>query len=151
MPQKPTYESLEKRVAELEQRVEHYEAKELKGPSELLSILMEAFRYIPLCKTFEDAAKEIFEQCKRLTGAQSGYVALLSENGEENEVLFLDAGGMPCDVDPSLPMPIRGLREIAYNTKEVSYDNAFAESPWMKLYAGWACKTEQCSLCPSQH
>ena len=30
------------------------------------------------------------------------------------QVLFLDAGGLPCDVDPALPMPVRGLRaEVA--------------------------------------
>ena len=44
----------------------------------------------------------------------------------------MDAGGLPCDVDPNLPMPIRGLREIAFKTKDVAYDNAFPESPWMK-------------------
>ena len=125
MSPKPTYEELSKRVLELERQVEQH-------PPGMLSVLMEAFRYIPLCETFEDAAKEIFEHCKRLTGARSGYVALLSENGEENEVLFLDAGGMPCDVDPNLPMPIRGLREIAYKTKDVAYDNSFSESPWIK-------------------
>jgi PAS domain S-box-containing protein len=125
MTEKPTYEELERRVAALEKQVEQY-------PPEILSVLIEAFRYIPLCKTFDDAAKYIFDHCKRLTGAHSGYVALLSENGKENEVLYLDAGGLPCDVDPNLPMPIRGLREAAYKTKKVVYDNAFPESPWLK-------------------
>jgi PAS domain S-box-containing protein len=128
----PTYEDLEKQVAELEQQVKQYEAEDLQPPPQILPVIMEAFQYIPVCKTFEEAAKEVFCQCKRLTGARSGYVALLSENGTENEVLFLDAGGMPCDVDPDLPMPIRGLREIACKTKKVAYDNAFPASPWMK-------------------
>jgi PAS domain S-box-containing protein len=132
MTEKPTYEELEKKVAELQQQVDQNNSAGLTSPPELLSFLIEAFRQIPLCNTFEDAAREIFEHCKRLTGARSGYVALLNENGEGNEVLFLDAGGMPCDVDPNLPMPIRGLREIAYRTKEVAFDNSFSESPWMK-------------------
>ncbi|EMS80717.1 PAS domain S-box protein [Desulfotignum phosphitoxidans] len=132
MAEKPTYEELKKRVAELEQKVDQNNTAAISNPPELFSVLMEAFRYIPRCKTFEDAAREIFEHCKKLTGARSGYVALLSENGEGNEVLFLDAGGMPCDVDPNLPMPIRGLREIAYKTKEVAFDNSFSESPWME-------------------
>jgi PAS domain S-box-containing protein len=131
MVHKPTYEELEKRVSELEQQVGLQQVEGLHNSSEILSILFEAFKYIPQCKTFEDAATKIFEHCKKLTGALSGYVALLSETGEENEVLFLDAGGLPCDVDPNLPMPIRGLREVAYTTKSVAYDNAFAESPWM--------------------
>lgn len=107
------FEELKMRVAELEQQVEPYQTEELQYPPAMLSVLMEAFRYIPLCNTFEDAAKEIFEQCKRLTGARSGYVALLSENGKENELLFLDSGGLPCDVDPNLPMPITPWRKKA--------------------------------------
>ena len=131
MDQEPTYEDLKKRVAELENEVSQYQIDSFTKFPEILCAILEAFRYIPACKKFEDAAKKIFEQCKKMIGARSGYVALLSENGEENEVLFLDAGGLPCDVDPDLPMPIRGLREIAYKTKEVAYDNDFFESPWM--------------------
>jgi PAS domain S-box-containing protein len=129
----PTYEDLEKRVAELEHQVRQHEAETFQKPVQILSVLMEAFRYTPVCKTFEAAAKKFFYQCKRLTGARSGYVALLSENGTENDVIFLDVGGMPCDVDPDLPMPVRGLRETAYKTKQVAYENAFSESPWMKF------------------
>ncbi|MCF8088005.1 MAG: PAS domain S-box protein [Desulfotignum sp.] len=132
MAEKPTYEALKKRIAELERQVDQNNSAGLTNPPELFSFLIEAFRHIPICTTFEDAAREIFKYCKRLTGARSGYVALLSENGEGNEVLFLDTGGMPCDVDPNLPMPIRGLRKTAYRTKEVAYDNSFPESPWME-------------------
>ncbi|MDI6644216.1 MAG: histidine kinase dimerization/phosphoacceptor domain -containing protein [Methanobacteriaceae archaeon] len=59
-------------------------------------------------------------------------MALLSEDGTENEVLFLDSGGLECNVDPELPMPIRGLRGKAYETGKAVYDNNFLKSPWMK-------------------
>jgi PAS domain S-box-containing protein len=78
--------------------------------------------------TFKDAAWEIFQECKTMTGAAAGYIALLSPEGDENEVLFLDAGGMPCTVDHNLPMPIRGLREEAYRTGGVVLDNDFSNS-----------------------
>ena len=68
-----------------------------------------------------------------MTGAQSGYVALLSDDGSENEVLFLEAGGLPCSVDPSLPMPIRGLRAQAYHTGRAVYHNDFMHSEWIKF------------------
>lgn len=97
-----------------------------------ISALLEASQEIPLCATFKDSAHKIFDICKELIGARSGYVALLSENGKENEVLFLEAGGLPCDVDSELPMPIRGLREVAYRTKDVAYDNDFSSSQWMQ-------------------
>ncbi len=94
--------------------------------------LFKAAKAIPICRNFDEAARIIFDTCKDLIGARSGYVALPSEDGSKNEVLFLDAGGLPCDIDPELPMPIRGLREVAYNTGDVIYDNNFCESPWMK-------------------
>ena len=98
-----------------------------------ISALLEASKEIPLADTFEGAARRIFDLCKELTGASSGYVALLTENGEENEVLFLDAGGLPCTVDPELPMPVRGLREISYRTGGVAHENDFMNSKWAKL------------------
>src|SRR6056297_1566756 len=94
--------------------------------------LIESSRAILSYEDFETAAKEIFDYCKRVTGATSGYVALLSEDGSENEVLFLDSGGLECTVDESLPMPIRGLRSKAYNLRKGVYDNDFANSHWVK-------------------
>lgn len=82
---------------------------------------------------FETTARQLFDFCKIITGAKAGYVALLSDNGDENEVLFLDSGGDDCTVDPELPMPIRGLREVAYRTGEAVYDNDFANSKWMEF------------------
>ena len=83
-------------------------------------------------KDFEETSRAIFDYCKDLIGATSGYVALLNENLGENEVLFLEAGGLPCTVDPDLPMPVRGLRADAYATGRVVYDNNFLSSQWIK-------------------
>lgn len=82
---------------------------------------------------FEQVARRIFEACKRSIGAQAGYVALLSPDGAENDLLFLDDGGLECHVDPHLPMPVRGLRAEAYRTGKVVYDNRFMESEWVKF------------------
>ena len=82
-------------------------------------------------KTFIESARAIFDVCCELTGAASGYVALLSQDGHENEVLFLEAGGMPCSVDANLPMPIRGLRQTAYETHRPVYENDFMNSHWV--------------------
>ncbi len=95
--------------------------------------MLEAARAVLDCATFEETARAIFAICKNLFGATAGYVALLSGGGTENEVVFLDAGGIACTVDPSLPMPIRGLRAQAYRTGEAAFENNFADSPWMKL------------------
>ena len=95
--------------------------------------LLQASRAVLEQHEFKDVARNIFDSCKNLIGATAGYVALLSEDGTENEVLFLDSGGLPCTVDLSLPMPIRGLREVAYRTGKAVYENDFSHSKWMKF------------------
>ena len=92
-----------------------------------------AMRSILNLNSFEETAKIIFEEACKITGAKSGYVALLSEDGKENEVLFLESGGLPCTVDPELPMPIRGLREVAYRTNMAVFENDFDNSHWTKF------------------
>jgi len=80
--------------------------------------------------SFADAARRIFNECKKLIGATGGYVALLDSGGTQNEVLFLDSGGQPCNVDPEMPMPIRGLRAQSYSGQKTVYENSFPLSQW---------------------
>lgn len=96
-----------------------------------LEALMNGAKAVLRQKSFTESARAIFDYCRDLIGASSGYVALLSQDGMENEVLFLEAGSLPCDVDPKLPMPIRGLREKAYVTKKAVYHNDFMNSEWV--------------------
>ncbi len=98
-----------------------------------ISALLEASSAVLKYPDFNSAARAIFDSCKNLIGATSGYIALLSKDGTENEVLFLDSGGLPCTVDSTLPMPIRGLRGEAYQSFKTVYDNNFAASKWMEF------------------
>ncbi|MFH0998014.1 MAG: PAS domain S-box protein [Pseudomonadota bacterium] len=93
--------------------------------------LLAASRAVMECSTFEESSRRIFDTCRDVTGAVSGYVALLNQNGTENDVLFLEAGNLPCTVDPCLPMPIRGLRADAYTSARVVYENDFMNSEWV--------------------
>ncbi|MEW6429550.1 MAG: GAF domain-containing protein [Thermodesulfobacteriota bacterium] len=90
--------------------------------------LVHAAKAVLAHDSFHGSARVIFDQAKRLTGATAGYIALLSDSGMENEVLFLDDGGLPCSVDPNLPMPIRGLRALAYRQCRTVVENAFPAS-----------------------
>jgi len=114
--------------AKLREALEESQRRELE-----FSALLEAPRTILEYRDFPHAARRIFDSCKKLTGATAGYVALLSKDGTENLVLFLDAGGCPCTVDPSLPMPIRGLRAETYGPPMTVYENNFPSSQWMNL------------------
>ena len=111
----------------------HQAAGEAGTRSAETAALLVASRAILQQHTFADAARAIFDACKGLIGATAGYIALLSEDGSENEVVFLDAGGLSCAVDPSLPMPIRGLRAEAYRSGETVFNNDFRRSPHQKF------------------
>jgi len=101
-----------------------------------VSALLKASRTILENQQFQQTAQSIFNCCKELVGATAGYVALLSKDGKENEVLFLDSGGQSCAVDRSLPMPIRGLRAEAFRTNKAVYHNDFSNSEWAKFIPG---------------
>jgi PAS domain S-box-containing protein len=98
-----------------------------------LQALFEEAKIILEEDSFMTVARSIFDAACRMTGAQSGYVALLSEDGQENEVVFLESGGLPCSVDTSLSMPIRGLRSEAYHSGLSVSDNDFMNSKWAEF------------------
>ncbi len=136
MTRKPIYEKLEQIVKEFEKEtIKRRQAGEAPMESEqrLLetSAMSECSKAVLIHSEFEQAARVIFDLAKNLIGATAGYVALLNEDGMKNEVLFLEAGGHPCTVDLSLPMPIRGLRARSYRTGEVVFENSFSISKWM--------------------
>ncbi|MFC2172094.1 PAS domain S-box protein [Acidobacteriota bacterium] len=101
---------------------------ELERKEAQVSALLTASRAVLEYREFEDAAKAIFDSCKEIIGAQGGYIAVLTEDGKENQVVYLDSGDFSCTVDQSLPMPIRGLREEAYRTGQPVFHNDFPNS-----------------------
>ncbi|MHC5077289.1 MAG: GAF domain-containing protein [Planctomycetota bacterium] len=151
MMEKIAYIEMEQMVKALEQENQEHKKKyeellrlepeaalvnELKESEQRIletSALLECSQTIPIHRNFEQTARSIFDSAKDLIGATAGYVALLSEDGMENEVLFLDDGGLACTVDPNLSMPIRGLREKAYRTCKAVFENSFSNSKWMEF------------------
>ncbi len=121
MSGEPSYQNLKTRLAEVSKERDQ------------MAMMLKAIRTIPLSTSFDHSARSIYDICKSLIGATCGYVALLSEDGSENKVLFLDDGGLPCSVDPNLPMPIRGLRSFAYYSGKAVYENNFMKSEWIDL------------------
>jgi PAS domain S-box-containing protein len=107
--------------------------KEAKRREAEVAALFEASRAILEYLGFHEASRAIFNAAKKVIGATAGYIALLSQEGDENEVLFLDAGGVTCKVDPSLPMPIQGFRALAYQTGEAIYHNDFPHCEYASL------------------
>lgn len=126
-------------VVELEAKIHILEAEleQMKNTAIIKDKLVQSYllasQAVLSSQSFEEIARKIFDLCIDMIGATSGYIALLSEDGQENEVLFLEAGGRPCTVDPELPMPIRGLRAQSYESMKPVYHNDFMHSEWVKF------------------
>jgi PAS domain S-box-containing protein len=106
--------------SEEERENAHLESK--RYARELSAYLMGS-EYILRGDDFETAVRGIFDIACEMTGAQSGSVTLLSEDGLGSEYLFSEAVDWPCDVDPYQSMPIRDLREQAYKSQRGVYEN----------------------------
>ncbi|MDY6950754.1 MAG: PAS domain S-box protein [Thermodesulfobacteriota bacterium] len=141
MADTPTAEELAQRVRELEKEAVHREGAQAALQDALgkadqhgaeTAALLECSRAVLRYREFNEAARHIFDASKKLIGATTGYVSLSDPYGSENKALFVDVGGLPCDVDPDLTMPIRGLLAQAYHLRKPIYDNDFSYSPWMK-------------------
>ena len=100
---------------------------------EMEELLRQAKNVIRQSGDFKQTARLIIDSCLRMTGAKSGYAALLSPDGSENEVFFTESEGLPCVFDLNLPVPGSGLREIAYKNLSVVYENDFMKSEWVKF------------------
>ena len=103
---------------------------EARFNARVLSNMFQAAKMVLSVEDFPTAARHIFDSASELIGSTAGYVALLSQDGQENELLFLEAGGRSCSVNPELPMPIRGLRAEAYRDNAVKFENDFMQSRW---------------------
>jgi PAS domain S-box-containing protein len=57
----------------------------------------------------------------------------VSEDGLQVNIEFLDTGGLSCTVDPSLLMPIRGLRGEVFRSGKTVYHNDFLNSEWVRF------------------
>lgn len=143
MAPRPTIEKLEQRVKGQEKEEKNISQVEVSlreileqsrhKSNKEISALLENYRAMLTHHRFVDIARTLYDLCSTLIGSTAGYVALLDETYTENEVLFLDSGGLPCTVDPNLPMPIRGLRAEAYRNAKAVYHNNFDESKWTDL------------------
>lgn len=96
-----------------------------------VAALLNASRAVLKYDNYADAAAVIFDSCKEVIGAASGYIALVRHDGSQNEVMYIDSGGLPCTVDPALPMPIRGMRGEVMRIGQTIYTNDFPRSEWV--------------------
>ena len=109
--------------------------------------LLEATRAMLQRNDFRQAARAIFDVCAGHLGAPVGYLALMSEDGQQDELQLVETGGAPSTVDATAPLPIRGLRAEVYEAARAVHDNAFQSSPTAAT-SPWGSRTSTACSTP---
>ncbi|HUS57989.1 MAG TPA: PAS domain S-box protein [Planctomycetota bacterium] len=110
--QKEAEDALQRAKDELEARVAERTA-DLRRASAEAAALLEAARSVLHHREFKEAARSIFTACKRLLGADAGYVDLLSKDGSQTLNVLVDPGSRPCNAALPARIPMRGMRAAA--------------------------------------
>jgi PAS domain S-box-containing protein/putative nucleotidyltransferase with HDIG domain len=95
--------------------------------------LLEASRIVLSETSFEAAVEDIYTFCKSLTGAAAGYVALLTADGLEEQMIASDPGGLPEAVAAALPRLRREMKGEAHTLDRPVWHNDLAHSEWAGL------------------
>ena len=122
--------------------------EDLKRAQTETEALLEASKTLLEVGSFESAAARIFNCCKRVIGCDAGYVAILWENSQESEILYLDPGNDACTVAPGVPMPLRGLTGVAVRSGRPVFDNNFLDSQSNSLLPPGHVKLESVLFAP---
>ncbi|MTI83871.1 MAG: PAS domain S-box protein [Firmicutes bacterium] len=122
--------------------------EEAKQRATEITAFLESTSAISNQQDFKDTAKANLEACLKLIEAPIGYIRLYSEDSIDNDFLLIDNGNFKCGIDPSTPIPIRGLPAQACKTGKVVYDNDFANSKWFNCLPDGHVNVENVLLAP---
>jgi transcriptional regulator with GAF, ATPase, and Fis domain len=125
----------EKKLLHLEQNMKSLQTSLIGSQPKFLvyDALIECVDFFLKQPKFIDTALIIYNKCKSILGTETGFVALVDEREKCLEVLHLDTGGATCTVNPSSPLPIRGLRKETLQKGFSLCCNDFNKSKWRKL------------------
>jgi PAS domain S-box-containing protein len=103
---------------------------------EEITALLESTRYVLEHKDFGEASRAVYDLCKRLVGASSGFLALLDDSGTRAHLLFADARQLP-EIDGPAEMPVSGLQDRAFRSgRAIFYNDILADKTAEKLPEG---------------
>lgn len=97
-----------------------------RGDGTEASALAAASRAVLLHREFEPAARAIFDACRKLLGAEAGYVGLLHDDGSRDDIVFSWPAEMTWGQAMAVSRPVRELRAEVYLTGKAMYLNQLA-------------------------
>ena len=125
----------EKKLLQLEQNMKSIKTSPACSQRHLLVYhsLIECVEYFLKQPKFIDVTRTIYNTCKSIIDAQTGFAALVDEQGKCLDILHLDTGGATCTVKSNSSLPIRGLRKETLQKRIPVCCNDFNKSKWLKL------------------
>ena len=97
---------------------------------------------------FKITVRIIYDCCKGLVGATTGFVVLLKPENQGNETIFFDPDGHTCTFDPGLLLPAQVLSGDSYRTGQAIFDNDFIRSNWGRLIPNGHIRLESLLFSP---
>ncbi len=88
-----------------------------------VNALLQTSRNILKNTTFEENVRLIFDVCKGLLGVSTGYVALLKEPGESEEIHYIDPLGRYCELDTAVLQVVRESQNEVFKSNRALYKN----------------------------
>ncbi len=92
--------------------------------------LLDGARTVLKSSSLEDSTRAIFDRAREATGAASGFVMLLNDDGSERKVLFIETGDPSRDAEAAPPRLPNGLREHLRRDGTAVFENDFMSSEW---------------------
>ena len=152
-----TYQELEKINYDIEKKLLHLE-QDMKSMQTTLTnsqsklpvydALIECVNFFIKQPKFIDTALIIYSKCKSILETETGFVALVDDREKCLDVLHLDTGGTICTVNPSSPLPIRGLRQETLQKGIPLFSNDFNKSKWRILLPAGHIKLQNVLFAP---
>jgi PAS domain S-box-containing protein len=124
--------SIEEGSAELTKFVEQAYGELVYRQVEI-EALLESARAALHHREFADSARIIFDKCKHVIGAAGGYVALISSEEPENELLYLDSSQLGRHFGPSFPMHVPGPQASACGSNKGVFHNDLKNGEYMEF------------------
>lgn len=115
---------------------------------EEIKALLDSTKAVLKYEGFIDRAQVIYSCCKDLIGASCGYIMLFNQD-DSYYLPFIDLGDSKCNANiPDSFPPIRGIRNEAYRSGKVTFQNDFTNTDYQKLIPGGHIKIENVLYAP---
>ena len=92
-----------------------------------ITALLEGSSTVLENQDFKTVAPKIFEGCKESIGASGGYIALVDENGNYKEHLYLEKMGWPDMPGQSISKQVDRLQKEVYRNAKAAFRNDFSD------------------------